>query len=48
MKAMRNNNSVSPRRRMIGDRDSNRGSSHDIDQIQSGTRNNNFNQRHKS
>ena len=47
---MRNNNSVSPRRRMVGDRDSNRGSSHDIDnQIQSsGGRNNNFNQRHKS
>ena len=31
---MRNNNSVSPRRRMVNDRDSNRGSAHDIDNNQ--------------
>ena len=34
---------------MVGDRDSNRGSNHELDQINQGTtRNNNFNQRHKS
>lgn len=47
MRAIRNNNSVSPRRKLGDhDRDSNRGSTHAVDN-QSPTRNN-FHARHKS